>query len=405
MSIDAVSLADKHPAEVGDNLLRTEFALLSGAYLDVAARGPLPASAAAAVQDVLHAQLTGKVPKADWLNMVNTARAAAAALLGASPEDLAFTKNVSEGLNIVAAALRLRRGDRIVVAPATEHPNNILPWLWQAQEHGAELVTISPTPDLPLEEAILAGLDSSTRLVAVSALDFATGRRTDLQVIGAACRARGIFLLVDAAQSAGVVADRLCDLPVDGWATAAQKGLLTPYGLGLLYVRREWAEQLRPVSLARFSVNMNETHEAAGPDGGWQLRDGAGRFEVGNYNYVAMAALRASVELLLAFGLREVERRAFTAAAVLRSELEALDIPVLPLPLERQSHIVAIADAQGSGHDASEIGWVNSLSQALTAGNVVHSVRRGAVRLSTHVHVLPETLELAIECIRSWRRR
>src|ERR1700733_2099546 len=121
------------PEAEADALIRTEFAALRGPYLDVAARGPLPASAEAAAARILRAQATGAVPKAEWLALVDTVRTQAAALIGARPEEVAFTKNASEGLNIVGAGLRLGRGDQIVVAPAAEHPNNVFPWLWQAQ--------------------------------------------------------------------------------------------------------------------------------------------------------------------------------------------------------------------------------------------------------------------------------
>ncbi len=239
-----------------DALIRSEFAALSGPYLDVAARAPLPASAEQAATRILRAQATGMVAKAEWLALVDTVRAQAATLIGARPEEVAFTKNASEGLNIVGAGLGLGRGDQVVVAPAAEHPNNVFPWLWQAQENGVEVVSVVPSPQESLEEAIIRHIGARTRLVTVTGVDFGTGRRTDLTAIGTACRAHGAFLLVDSAQSSGVLAQNMASLPVDGWATAAQKGLLGVYGIGLLYVRDAWVERVKPVSLARFSVEV-----------------------------------------------------------------------------------------------------------------------------------------------------
>ncbi|MGG5809632.1 aminotransferase class V-fold PLP-dependent enzyme [Falsiroseomonas sp. CW058] len=393
-----------NPAAETDALLRAAFRDLgSTVYLDVAARGPLPFAARRAAEAMLLGQASGAVPKLEWFAMAERTRAKAARLLGVAPGDLAFTKNASEGLNIVAASLRLGRGDRIVIAPSVEHPNNVFPWLWQAEQAGAELHRVTPAPGEPLEDALAAALDGRTRLVAVTSMDFATGRRTDLRRIGTACRARDVFLLVDAAQSAGVLAEDLSGLPVDGWATAAQKGLLGLYGLGLLYVRRDRAEMMRPVHLARFSVELAEGHEAAGPDGGWRLRDGAGRFEVGNHNFVALAALEASLDLLLRLGPAEVERRSTAAAAALRAGIEALGLPVLPVPPAHRGHIVAVGEAIGSGHDTADLPWVNALGAHLRAAGVVHSVRRGVLRLSTHVHVLPEVAGRALDVIADWR--
>ncbi len=392
-------------AEPADALIRDAFRDLGEtAYLDVAARGPLPFAARRAAEAMLLGQAQGHVPKVEWFAMTERVRAKAATLLGVATADLAFTKNASEGLNLVAAALRLGAGDRILVAPAYEHPNNVFPWLWQAELSGAACQHVTPEPGQLLEDALLAALDDRTRLVAVTAVDFASGRRTDLRKLGAACRARGVFLLVDAAQSAGVLADDLLDLPIDGWATAAQKGLLGLYGLGLLYVRRDWADRLRPAFLARFSVELAESHEAAGPDGGWRLRDGAGRFEIGNHNFVALAALEASLDLLLRLGPAEVERRATGAAARLRAGIEALGLPILPVAPAHRSHIVSVGEAIGSGHDSADAPWINALSAHLKREGVVHSVRRGVLRLSTHVHVLPDVTARALDHIAAWQR-
>jgi cysteine desulfurase/selenocysteine lyase len=388
-----------------DAFLRAAFRDLDGTtYLDVAARGPLPFAARKAAEALLLGQARGEVPKLEWFAMAERAKAKAARLLGCTPGDLAFTKNASEGLNIVAAALRFQKGERILVSPGFEHPNNIFPWLWQEANAGAELHRVTPAQGETLEEAMIAACDGRTRLVAVTSMDFASGRRTDLRTLGEACRARGIFLLVDAAQSAGVLAEDLSDLPIDGWATAAQKGLLGLYGLGLLYVRRDWAERMTPAYLARFSVDLAEQHEAAGPDGGWRLRDGAGRFEIGNHNFVALAALEASLDLLLRLGPAENERRSTGAAATLRAGIEALGLPVLPVAPAHRGHIVSIGEAIGSGHDSTDTPWINALSAHLKQAKVVHSVRRGVLRLSTHVHVLPEVAERALACIGDWQR-
>jgi cysteine desulfurase / selenocysteine lyase len=391
------------PADA-DALIGAEFSELRGSYLDVAARGPLPLSALRAAESILRAQSQGSVPKEEWLNLAETVRAKSARLIGARSDEIALTKNTSEGLNIVAAGLQLKAGDRIVVAPPAEHPNNVLPWLWQAQRRGAEVVLVTPAASETLEQALIRRIDDRTRLVAVTEVDFGTGRRTDLTVLGNACRAHGAFLLVDAAQSSGVLRQEMATLPVDAWATATQKGLFSPYGMGLLYVRSEVVEQVVPAALARFSVDVAAGHEAAGPEEGWQLRSGARRYEGGNYNYVGLAALNASLDLLLRIGADEVERRAVEASSRLRSAIQARGIPLLEVAPDHRSHILSIAEKQGSGHDRSESPWINDLSAALKREGVMHSVRRGALRLSSHIHVLPGVVDHVIGSVERWQK-
>src|SRR5262249_41727135 len=144
-------------------------------------------------------------------------RAKIAGLLNVKPDEIAFTKNTSEGLNIVGAALGFAPGDEILIASAHEHPNNILPWMWFAKKNGAKLIDLKPGQNERLEDVICDSLSDKTKIVSVTSVDFASGRRTDLRQLGIECRKRGVFLLVDAAQSAGVLAELPGDLNVSGW--------------------------------------------------------------------------------------------------------------------------------------------------------------------------------------------
>ena len=96
----------------------------------------------------------------------------------------------------------------------------------------------------------------------VSTVTFAPGFRTDLAELGRLCRERDVLLLVDAAQSAGVLHTDVQRTGIDALAVSTQKGLLGLYGMGFLYCRRAWAERLEPAYLARFGVDVGDAHEA-----------------------------------------------------------------------------------------------------------------------------------------------
>ena len=122
--------------------------------------------------------------------------------------------------------------------------------------------------------------------------------------LGAACRERGIFFLVDAVQSVGIIDTNVKNLNIDGLAVSTQKGLLGLYGMGLMYCRREWANKLTPVYLARCGVNLGGgMHEAALGSANYELMPGARRFDLGNYNYVGSAAAAESRVSLSVRGL------------------------------------------------------------------------------------------------------
>ena len=391
------------PDTEADALIRTEFAALRGSYLDVAARGPLPASAERAAAEVLRAQAQGIVPKAEWLALVETVRAQVAALIGADPDEIAFTKNASEGLNIVAAGLQLAPGDRIVVAPVAEHPNNVFPFLWQAQQRGAKVVSVTPETGEDLEDALIRHIDARTKLVAVTAVDFSTGRRTDLAAIGAACRAMVPFCWLTprnhqacwcrtwrACRSmAGRRRRRKACWGCMGWACC----LCDAHGPNGSHLSR-WRA-------SRWSLRSDTRLLAPKPAGGCAAVPDVTRSEI----IITSRWPRCGRRWLCCCALA---RPRWNGAPLARrngcGSLAARDIPLLTVSARHRSHIISIADRQGAGHDKAEIPWVNSLSAALTQDGVAHSVRRGAVRLSSHVHVLPEVAERAMQSIEAWHK-
>src|SRR6185312_5304436 len=113
--------------------------LAGGPYLDTAARGLLPRSAHAAITASLESSLMGTADKSAMFATVERARERFAKLINALPAEIAITKNVSEGLNIIGGALDWRRGDNVVLCRELEHPNNIFPWANLKQRLGVEI--------------------------------------------------------------------------------------------------------------------------------------------------------------------------------------------------------------------------------------------------------------------------
>ncbi len=237
-------------------------------YLDVAARGLLPVDARRALDDYLDTRMLEGGNKAAMFEQLERVRSQFAALIGAASGEIAFTKNVSEGLNAIVAAYPWTGGDRVVYCPALEHPNNVYPWRHLAARRGVELVEVPAEGGEISPDRIIAALDERTRMVSLSSVTFAPGLVTDVATIGAVCRERGILLLVDAVQSVGLLATNVEALGIDALAVSTQKGLLALYGMGFLYCRAAWAQRLELAYLARFSVDLGDAHEAAtGSDG------------------------------------------------------------------------------------------------------------------------------------------
>ena len=276
-------------------------------YLDLSARALIPEPVRTAVADHMRTRMMRGGDKDAMRATVERTRSTFAALIGAGPEEIAITKNVSEGLNLFGASLPWETGDNVVLCPALEHPNNIYLWHNLARLHGIEVRSVAPEEGHVSVAAMGAAMDERTRLVTVPSISFAPGFITDVERIAAAARKVGALTLVDAAQSVGAMRTDVRDLGIDALAVATQKCLLAEYGFGFLYIRREVADTLVPIHLARFGVDLDGAHETAYSEGELHYQPGALRFDVGNYNYMGAAAVGAALELLNGWGIERVE--------------------------------------------------------------------------------------------------
>ncbi len=375
-------------------------------YFDVAARGLLSLDARAAIDGYLDQRMYRGGDKSAMFETVERARAAFARLIGADADEVAFVKNISDGINAFATGLDWRAGENVVLCAALEHPANILPWHNLARTRGVLMKDVLPDPRgaMPVERMIDA-IDEKTRAMAVSSVSFSPGFRTALKPLGAACRGRGVRLIVDAAQSAGILATDVAAEGVDVLLASTQKGLLGLYGMGFMYVRREIADGFTPIYLSRLGVALESEHEAA--SGGFQnfrYADGARRFDVGNYNYLAAAAAERAIGDLLALGPNLVEAHVTGLAARLRDGLAQLGAPVFRgRSPEEEAHIVAIGEDLADEHDQTNSQEMVLLHAFLIENRVVHSIRRGVLRLSLHAYNDASDVDRVLDLVRRQR--
>src|SRR6185436_4107411 len=217
------------------------------AYMNHAGNGPLPRRGVERM-----AALAGLVSRSGdrrWLERnaeMDRVRGLAARLLGARhSHEIAFAENTSSALSLIASGLDWQSGDNIVSA-AQEFPSNVYPWM-QLAERGVELRQVPERDGRIDPDELLAALDERTRMVALSSVQYASGFRSDLARIGAACRERGILFVVDAIQSLGALAHDVERECVDVCAASCHKWLLAPEGIGLLYVSDRVIEKIRPI--------------------------------------------------------------------------------------------------------------------------------------------------------------
>jgi cysteine desulfurase/selenocysteine lyase len=381
-------------------------ALENYTYLDVAARCVLSRGTRAALEAYLDDHQLNGGDKKGWFELIERTRARFAQLINAEADEIAFTKNISEGINMIATGFHWKRGENVILCSALEHPNNVYPWL-NMRRYGLEVRDV-PGRDahIPVDD-IVGRIDGGTRVVTVSTVSFAPGFRTDVDRLGRACRERGVMLMVDAAQSAGVLHTDVRRSNIDALITSTQKGLLALYGMGFLYCRREWAEKLEPAYLARFGVDLGDSdaHEASMGADDYRLMPGARRFDVGNYNFAGAAAANASIGEIAAIGTEAIERHVTGLSRALAQGMLDLDLPVSGgAPGPHLGNIVTVGNLS-ENHYGADDERIQGLYDHLVENKVKLSIRRGTLRFAFHLYNNQNDVARVVELSRSFLRR
>lgn len=331
----------------------------------------------------------------DFLGLPSTLRAEAAQLLGGRPADLTLTPTTSSGLVAVAQGFPWQDGDE-VLAPLGEFPSNIWPWLalrsrgvsfrevplWEGHRAGTRAWASTPPPEgVDPEARLLAALGPHTRILALSWVRFQDGLKLNLGRLGAACRDRGVHLVVDAIQALGTVPADLTGL--SALAAGGYKGLLAPEGLGLLWTDPSFRQRLAP-SGSWLSVEQaaDFTRPSTDVNRAW-LTDGRA-LEPGGPNLLHASVLLESLRLLLGVGVPAIEshvahlqRRLLDTLAATTWRPEANRLRAL-LREGRLGSILAFHHG-GGGPDRLE-----RLLKAGYRAGIYASVREGYLRVAFH---------------------
>lgn len=374
-------------------------------YLDVGVCGLLPQVVADAARAHVEERLRGIADKSALQGAVERSRRLAADLLGAEADEVAITKNVSEGLNLFASSLPWRAGQNVVLCPDLEHPNNVFLWYNLRRLRGIEVRAVDPVDGRIPAGALANAMDDGTALVTVPHVTFSPGFITDVRAAADAAHDRGAVLLLDAAQSVGAIRCDVTALGVDAAAVATQKSLLSLYGFGFLYVRRALADSLVPAHVARYGIDLGADAGETARSGGGDLpyAPGARRFDLGNFNYLGARAAAAALEFLGSLGPERVERHVRALAARLAHGLLSLGLPVAGgEPGPHLAHIVAVGTSGGGHHDTADDPAMNDLYRYLTANGVRLSIRRGVLRMAVGVYNDVSDIDRTLELARAW---
>jgi cysteine desulfurase/selenocysteine lyase len=366
---------------------RLEFPLVNSCtYLNHAAVSPLSTRVRSAMTGLLEdVQYFGARHFERWIEGVESARRRAACLINAEHEEIAFAPNTSAAVSLLATALEWGRGDEVVSIEG-EFPANYYPWK-ALERKGVRLRQVEQKDGEVSLNSIAEVLTSRTRAVAVSFVQFISGYRLDLNEIGNLCEDRGVPLFVDAIQGLGAFPIDVRAAKIAGLAAGGHKWLLGPGGCGILFVRRDLAEQLQPSIVGWLSVEGWEDFASREPV--W--RKGAGRFESGTPNIAGIYGLGAALELLAEAGVDVISDRVLGLTDRLRCGLTERDYQIYgPTAGKARSGIVTFLPRR---EDA------NTVMQRLQSQGVEVSSRSGMVRISPHFYNTEAEIDRVLESL------
>lgn len=371
---------------------RREFPVVeNGIFLAHAGVTILPRRAADAISRHAEASCRQHQEFGGVLRDVAKTREACARMIGAKWEEIALLGPTSLGLSLFANGLDWQPGDELVYY-GDDYPSNVYPWT-ALTSRGVVLRKLRPLqPGAITPELVESALTPRTRLVALASCHFLSGRRIDVDAIGRMLRARGVLFSLDAIQTVG--AAPLSVENVDFLSADAHKWMLGPLAIGIVYVARRNFEICRPTLLGAWNVKSPDfiAQDAI------VFEETARRYEPGVLNIAGMYGMKASLEMLLEFGLDRVEKaildnRDFLEALMLEQGFEFLS------PLAGDPMRSGIITAKHPQRDSALI--FSKLEEAgITAS--LRSTRNGDkwIRFSPHFYNTREEMDRVAAVLR-----
>ncbi|MCH7745862.1 MAG: aminotransferase class V-fold PLP-dependent enzyme [Chloroflexi bacterium] len=329
------------------------------------------------------------------LNSFEEARQRLAAFVGASPQEIALTRNVSDGINIVATGFDWQPGDEVIITDE-EHPSGALPWINLARRYGIVVHQLPMTPDPDeLIERLGALINPRTRLVFLSHVSTRRGILIPAARVCDFVHEREIPVMLDGAHATGVTPVDVKAIGCDFYAGCGHKWLLAPQGTGFLYVRAEMLDELK---LTWLGWGMTSEYDLS--DFSFEPAPDASRFEYATRDWALYGGLGASLKFANEIGLEDIIARTQMLTTRLKQRLS--DIPGIELetPLDPSVSAGLVAfHTRGLAHE-NPGQWLWDEHRILVA----HNPKERWMRLAAGYFLLEEEIDLVADRLSSLSR-
>ena len=367
------------------------------AYMNTGWSGPPPRSVAQAMKDRIDLELEQGPIMPEVLEagreIQAQAREAAARIYNATVDEVLVTRNTTEGLNIVLSGLDWNQGDEIIICDM-EHGSVIAPAQLIGQRYGLA-VKVVHLDMLDSSEVILTKIESAftpkTRMVFISHILYATGRRMPAEELRRVTKDRGILLMLDGAQTGGHIELDMARSGFDFYSIPGQKWLLGYEGSGALYIRREHLERIHPAHTGGRGIARPADANNFQP-----VADSMEKFLGGSVSVPVQVAFLEATKFVEEVGISNIEARNLNLADSAKAKLAEIPGVTLNSPLEREdsSGLVSFAIAGKEPIRIVEQLWEN---HRLVVRQVGHPA---GVRASLHFFNTEAEINLLVDGVR-----
>ena len=374
-------------------MLRNSFPLAdTRAYLNNGTFGPSPYPVLDALKESLE-----KINQTGEYGHTNHIREELANFVGAKTSEISLTHNTTEGINIVAWGVPLKRGDEVIIS-LHEHVGNALPWLNRAKLDGIVLRTFEPSITRQENyDKVKALINSKTRVIALPHITCTTGLVFPIKEICELAKQKNIFTAIDGAHSAGTFDLDLNELGCDFYSMCGHKWLLGPGGSGFLYVREELLDTLQVYHVGAYS------------DTGWDLYSNppaiaeyvptAHRYDYGTQGTALYEGVGAAAKFHTSIGKRKVEARVRELSSYLFEGLSEFSSKIDILTPHEESSRICMVTFKPKNHEYRK--FANDLSAKGFRIRVVPESHLDAIRISTHIYNSKQELDNLLAAIKS----
>ena len=328
--------------------------------------------------------------QAELWKRYDDAKGGVARLLGADPSEVALTRHVTEGINIVATGMDWRPGDEVIISDE-EHPGGSLPWMNLARRRGVVVRKVRLSYDL---DSLLEDLDSligpRTRIVSISHVSTRSGFLLPAAEVTEFVHSRGVPIVLDGAHAVGLVPVDVKEIGCDYYSGCGHKWLMAPQGTGFLYVNKDRLDELQITWLGAATATLFDLENLD-----FEAKTDADKFEYGTRDLTVYGGLAVAVDMAQEVGIDEIAARSGDLAARMKRGLADLPGVELMTPVDalRSTGIVALSLGPMADRDPAKWLWDEHRILVTSSGDWM--------RISTPYFALEEEVDRTAELLAS----